>query len=179
MTCLEKLQNRKPGEIVTIYPHTGVAIFQILKVWLFIGAFLAGYILLNLSGKNPFDPEIRPMIKTGLILLAGGGALFAIHQLLHYANTYLQFSDDAIIYRRGWIPSTTDTIFWINIKDINTSASIPESFLNSGTIMLVVAIRTDMDNVFVPYIPDHEGIADYIRQKLGNFNSRVTQVSYS
>lgn len=176
---LQELKTRTPGKTITVYPHTGVAIFQIVKLWIMIGIVIGGYIALQNSGKNPLPANIQPMIKTGMFLLAAGGVLFAAHQFLHYANTFIQFTDDAIIYRRGWIPSHTDTIFWVNIKDINTSASVIESTLSSGTIVFVVAIRNTMESVRVSYLPQHEEIASYIRERIGAFNSNISQVSYT
>lgn len=172
---IEQLSNRRPGEVVTIYPHGGIALLQIAKVWTILGLFIGGY----LAANHMLPQEVDKMLRFGCMGLAAGGMLFAAHRFLHYSNTYVQFTDDAIIYRKGWIPHSSDTIFWINIKDINTGATISESMLSSGTIILVVAIRTAVGVVKINFLPQHELIAEYIRQKIGSFNDGVRQVSYT
>jgi membrane protein YdbS with pleckstrin-like domain len=160
---------------VTIYPHGGVALLKIAKVWTLtlmvsVGCLVAQHYLPAQSGN---------VLSYVAIALWVGAVIFAAHQFLHYANTYVTISEDAVVYRKGWIPNVTDTIFWVNIKDVNTSTSLGEGLLGSGTITLVVAIRNMTSIVTIPYIPDHEIVASGIRNKVAQLNEATRQVTYT
>jgi len=159
----------------TVYPHQAVAILSILKVWTLTGAAITALIL----GRVYIPEEVRPFTNGLALLLFLGSLFFAIHQLLHYSHTYLKICKEAIIYRKGWIPSSTDNIFWINIKDINTSASVTESLLGTGTIIIIVAIRNAVYQIQIGYLPHHEKIAGEIRDHLSTLNQEARQVTYT
>lgn len=161
---------------LTIYPHTGVAIIEIIKVWIIVAFMIAG---LYYAGQSLLPPNLKIFADVGCFLLVVGAALFALQRMLHYTNTYVEITKDAIIYRRGWIPHTIDTIFWVHIKDINSSASVTESLLKSGTIKIIVAIRNSMALVEINYLPDHEKFAQFIRNKIGKYSDATRQVTYT
>jgi len=81
--------------------------------------------------------------------------------------------------KERWIPTTTDTIFWIHIKDVNSSASVSESLLGCGTVSIVVALRNIMQVVKIPYLPKHEEFSAYIRDKIGQSVGNINQVTYT
>lgn len=171
-TELEKLEN---GDPVTLYPHGGVALLKIAKVW----AMVIAATVVVVVAQHFLPQDVGQFLNYGAILLWVGAVMFAAHQFLHYSNTYLQISDEVIVFRKGWIPSVTDTIFWVNIKDINTSTSVGESMLGTGTIILLVAIRNIMGSVRIPYIPQHEAIASHIRERVGKLTAGTQQVTYT
>lgn len=158
-----------------MYPHPAIAIISIAKLWIITGIILVGCYI----GIPELPEELKTPAKGFAILLAMGSILFAMHRLLHYSNTYITITKDALIYREGWIPSTTDNIFWVNIKDINTECSIAESLLKTGSIIVVVAIRTDIYKVRIRYLSDHETIAKNIREHIGTLNEGARQVTYT
>jgi hypothetical protein len=160
----------------TLYPHTGVAIIEIAKVWFVVGLMIAG---LYYAGKNLLPPELRIFADLGCFLLVVASALFALQRILHYTNTYVEITKDALIYRRGWVPHTMDTIFWVHIKDLNSSASVTESLLGTGTVKIVIAIRTTMALVEIKYLPKHEEFANFIRERIGKFSEVTRQVTYT
>jgi hypothetical protein len=159
----------------TFYPHQAVAYIAILKVWGLTGAMIAGLLL----GQSHIPTELHPFSNGAALALFLGSLLFALHRLLHYSHTYLSITDDALIYRQGWIPSNTDNVFWINIKDINTSASVTESLLNTGSIIIIIAIRTSIYQIRISYLPYHENIATEIRRYVGALNQDARQVTYT
>ena len=159
----------------TVYPHQAVAIMSIASVWVITITMLAGIYF----GKTHLPPELQ-LPSTGLaIFLIIASILFAIHRLLHYSNTYLTIAPEALIYKKGWIPSSTDNIFWVNIKDINTESSVTESLLKTGSIVIIVAIRTAIYQVKISYLPQHEDIAAKIRAHIGVLNQDARQVTYT
>lgn len=161
---------------ITIYPHTGVAIIEIAKVWVVVGLMIAG---LYYAGNNLIPPDLKVFADLGCFLLVVACALFALQRILHYTNTYVEITKDALIYRRGWIPHTIDTIFWVHIKDLNSSASVTESLLGTGTVKIIIAIRTSMALVEIKYLPNHEEFATYIRERIGKFSEVTRQVTYT
>lgn len=171
----QNLANLADGEETIIYPHTGVALIQIAKVWSAVTILT----ILVVLGKNMVPGDLGNVFMYGLIALWGMAVMFAAHQFLHYSNTYLKITNDAVIFRKGWIPSYTDTIFWVNIKDINTATSVGESLLGTGTIVLVVAIRAAIGEVKIPYMPHHEDIASHIRNRIGALTAGTKQVTYT
>lgn len=158
-----------------VYPHPAIAVLSIIKLWIVTGGLLAAIFFGRPHLPEPFWGPLS--ILAGLLLL--GSLLFAAHSLLHYSNTFLAIHESSLIYKKGWIPSTTDTIFWVNIKDINTKASISESLIGTGSIILTVAIRTEIYLVSIGYLPNHEQIASKIRDHLGNLNKNANQVTYT
>lgn len=172
---IPELESLEKGETTTIYPHTGVALLKIAKVW----AITAVMTLIVVGLSRAVPPEIGRLVSLGAIGLWIGAIIYASHQFLYYSNTYLRVSEEAIIYRKGWIPSITDTIFWPNVKDINTSTSVGESMLGCGTIILVVAIRTYLSEIRVPYLPNHEKVAEIIREKVARMSLATRQVTYT
>lgn len=179
MNQADKLLARKSGETATIYPHTGVVFFEIAKLWAFVIIATAAFVAIPHVAPGLIPEDIRGLLLYGILALWAGAVLFAAYKFLHYANTFMQFTDDAIIYRKGWIPSSTDTIFWVNIKDINTSASISESVLGSGSVIIIVAIRTEIYPVNIGFIPENEKVAEYIRTKIGRLTEGTRQVTYT
>jgi len=163
-------------EEITVYPHVGIAILNIAKVW--IGCIIGIFAILW-AGSHIIPPEIGWTTNLGAFLLLCGGVLFAIQQLMHYSNTYLRITSEAIIYKRGWIPSTTDNIFWVNIKDINSSTSITESLLGTGSIIIVVALRNEIYTAKIGYLPNHEAICTLIRDRIGKLSADTRQVTYT
>lgn len=159
-----------------VYPHTGIAILSIAQVWL-VCALIIGAILWASDGIIPQELVVPSMWACFLILL--GAILFAVHRLLHFANTYLEWDKDALIYKVGWIPSRTDTIFWVNIKDVNASTSVAESLLSTGSIILIVAIRHEITTIKIPFLPEHVKIHEIIREKIGKYTSDARQVTYT
>jgi uncharacterized membrane protein YdbT with pleckstrin-like domain len=131
------------------------------------------------AGNNVLPPDLKIFAKVGALMLVIGCGLFALQRILHYTNTYVEITKDALIYRRGWIPHTIDTIFWVHIKDLNSSASITESLLGTGTVKVIVAIRTSMALVEIKYLPKHEEFANFIRQRIGRFSEVTRQVTYT
>jgi membrane protein YdbS with pleckstrin-like domain len=174
-----KPMRNQPTEIkegITIYPHTGIAIIEIAKVWFVVGLMIAG---LYYAGAHVLPPDLRFFANLGCFLLVVASALFALHRILHYTNTYVEITKDALIYRRGWVPHTIDTIFWVHIKDLNSSASVTESILKTGTVKVIVAIRTSMALVEINYLPKHEEFATFIRERIGKFSEITRQVTYT
>lgn len=159
----------------TFYPHQAIAYIAILKVWAITGAMIAGLLL----GHSHIPPELHSFSNGAALALFLGSLLFALHRLLHYSHTYLAVTEEALIYRQGWIPSTTDNVFWINIKDINTSSSVTESLLGTGSILIIIAIRTSIYQIRVSYLPNHENIAAEIRKHVGALNQDARQVTYT
>lgn len=175
----QKNKGRENSEIkdgITIYPHTGIAIIEITKVWLVVGIMIGG---LYYAGITVIPPEMKIFADLGCFLLVVACALFALHRILHYTNTYVEITKDALIYRRGWVPHTMDTIFWVHIKDLNSSASVTESLLKTGTVKVIVAIRTSMALVEIKYLPNHEEFANFIRERIGKFSEVTRQVTYT
>jgi hypothetical protein len=163
----------QPGE--KIYMHEGVVWMKILQstIGILLGASLL-YEFINIL--SPSSTGIKTLIIVGSLLSCIAMALYAFKA---YENSFFQITRDSIINRQGWIPSYTDTIFWINIKDINSSVSIPESFLSSGTIILVVGIRNEIREVKLRFVPQHEKICNIIRNKIGSISAATRQVSYT
>lgn len=159
----------------TFYPHQAVAYLAIFKVWAITGTMIAAL----LFGQPHLPAKLHPFSSGAALALFLGSLLFALHRLLHYSHTYLAITDDALIYRQGWIPSNTDNIFWINIKDINTSASVTESLINTGSIIIIIAIRTSIYQIRINYLPNHEAIAAEIRRYVGALNQDARQVTYT
>jgi membrane protein YdbS with pleckstrin-like domain len=173
----EKIEEKPEPEVgKTIYPHTGIALIQIAKVWAILGLMVGGILW---AQAKYLPPEVYQFANLACFLLVVGGALFAVYTILHYTNTYVEITKDAIIYRRGWIPHSTDTIFWVHIKDINSSASVTESLLRTGSITILVAIRNNLVATRMSYLPNHEEFADYIRKKIGRFSDATRQVTYT
>jgi hypothetical protein len=170
--------NTKPdGKIgTTLYPHIGIALIEIAKVWAILGVMIIG----ALFAQHKFlDPQLDFFINLGCFLLVVGGALYAIYRILHYTNTYVEITKDALIYRKGWIPHSTDTIFWVHIKDINSSASVTESLLKTGSITILVAIRNSLVSTTISYLPKHDEFCIYIRERIGRFSDATRQVTYT
>jgi membrane protein YdbS with pleckstrin-like domain len=163
-----------PGKV--IYPHTGIALLEIAKVWAVLSLLIWGFYV---AGANFMPPELMIWRNIGCFLMVCGGAFFAVHRLLHYTNTYVEIAKDALVYKKGWVPNTTDTIFWIHVKDVNSSASVTESLLGCGTVSIVVALRNVMQVVQIPYLPKHEEFAAYVREKIGAFAGNISQVTYT
>jgi membrane protein YdbS with pleckstrin-like domain len=168
--------NIKLEDGATIYPHSGVAVIEILKVWTILAIMIGG---LYWSSKSIIPPDLRFFANLGCFLLVLGGVLFAMHRLLHYTNTYVEITKDALIYRKGWIPHTSDTIFWVHIKDLNSSSSVTESLLGTGSVGILVAIRNSMVLVKMSYLPNHEGFADFVRERIGKLSDVTRQVTYT
>jgi hypothetical protein len=174
---LDEAENKKDPEIgKTIYPHTGVALIEIAKVWAIIALMIGGIIW---GQKTALPPDLHFFANLACFLLTVGAVLLAMHRILHYTNTYVEITKDALIYRRGWIPHSTDTIFWVHIKDINSSASVTESLLGTGSITILVAIRNNLLSTKMSYLPKHEEFANYIRGKIGRFSDATRQVTYT
>lgn len=169
---MESLEN---GQVTTIYPHGGVAVLKIMRVWGIVALITVG----ALVAQRYLPPHTGNLLNYAAIPLWLGAVVFAAQQFLHYSNTYLVISDEAMVYRKGWIPNITDTIFWVNIKDVNTSRSLGEGLLGAGTIILIVAIRNLITTVTIPYIPEHEMIAGAIRSRVGRLNTATQQVTYT
>jgi hypothetical protein len=169
-------QKQDPEVGKTIYPHTGIALIQIAKVWGILAIMIGGILW---AQHSYLPPELYQFANLAAFLLVIGGAFFAVYTILHYTNTYVEITKDAIIYRRGWIPHSTDTIFWVHIKDINSSASVTESLLRTGSITILVAIRNNLVATSMNYLPNHEEFADYIRRKIGRFSDATRQVTYT
>lgn len=171
-------QNQKQDPEVgkTIYPHTGIALIQIAKVWAILAIMVGGILW---AQRSYLPPDLDQFANLAAFLLIIGGGLFAVYTILHYTNTYVEITKDAIIYRKGWIPHSTDTIFWVHIKDINSSASVTESLLRTGSITILVAIRNNLVATSMNYLPEHEIFAEYIRKKIGRFSDATRQVTYT
>jgi membrane protein YdbS with pleckstrin-like domain len=170
------MPNSDIKEGMTIYPHTGIAIIEIIKAWSVMAIMIAG---LFYAGQTILPPDLRFYANLGCFLLVLGAAAFAVQRILHYTNTYVEITKDALIYRRGWIPHSIDTIFWVHIKDINSSASVTESLLKTGSIKIIVAIRASMALVEIHYLPNHEKFAQFIRERIGKFSDATRQVTYT
>jgi hypothetical protein len=169
------LENRAEGQTITLYPHTGTALIEIAKVW---GMILVAVLIIFWVDKTlPSQlAQATNWLSFGLVL---GGVLYAAHRLLHFANTFIQITDDAIICRSGWVPSHTDTVFWVNLKDVNLASSIGESMLKTGSLILLVVIRDQSYSIRVPYLPNHEAVASYIRKRIGKYNKDIKQITYT
>lgn len=159
-----------------VYPHTGVAILSIVQIWVICGIMIGAI----LWASHTVLPKSLVFPANGAcFLLMLGAILFAIHRLLHYANTYLELAEDALVYKVGWVPSKTDTIFWVNIKDVNASTSVAESLLGTGSIILIIALRHEIGMIKIPFLPEHEKILALIRDKVGRYASEARQVTYT
>jgi membrane protein YdbS with pleckstrin-like domain len=171
----KEAQQEKEKPSLRVYPHQAVAFISIAKLW-FISLIIIGGIITGI----PHLPKDLILPAKGLAaFITLGSILFAFHQLLHYSHTHLTITKEALIYKKGWVPSTTDNIFWVNIKDINTECSVTESLLGTGSIVVVVAIRTAIYQVKVSYLPHHEKIAEAIREQIGALNENARQITYT
>jgi membrane protein YdbS with pleckstrin-like domain len=158
-----------------IYPHQAIAYISIAKMWAITGAAIGGVVF----GRQHLAENLQTPATALIAFLILASLLFAAQRLLHYSHTYLSITKNALIYRKGWIPSNTDNVFWINIKDINTSSSVTESLLKTGSIVIIVAIRNTIYQIQVSYLPKHEDIASKIRAHVGVLNQDARQITYT
>jgi hypothetical protein len=156
-----------------IFQHPGIVVIHLIKLW--VGIIAMG-VILCVGGAFL---ELNQYTSIGIILLFALGVIKTIISIFNYANTFVEVTPDALIIQKGWIPSTSDTIFWVNVKDINNSSSIAESFLSSGTITLLVTIRNVVDVVKIPFIPHPQKLTQFIRAKIGSIAQTTRQVTYT
>jgi hypothetical protein len=159
-----------------IYPHAGLLVILIIKRILinFTLLFVVGWLQNNV--ENYYIETLGKWAGLALFLHACGSSLYNI---LHYCNTYIEISEDAITFRRGWIPNRTDNIFWVNIKDIDSSVSIIEGILGAGSLILTVGIKNELSRIRISYIPNHTEVSDFIRNKIGRISNNTSQVTFT
>lgn len=164
------------GKTTILYPHVGCVLKEIIQVWITVIALIT--VLLYFSPLI-VPHTIKPYTKWIIFLSTTVAILWTAYAFMRYTHTYAKITKEAIIYRKGWVPSQTDTIFWVNIKDVNTYSSVLESLMGSGTVILKVAIRTEIEEIRIEFLPEWRELEEYIRKRIGKLSLHVTQVTYT
>lgn len=153
-----------------IYPHYVVLLKRIILFLIFFTVPVTVAIWY-------FCPEIYEF--KALLTVGIGSALFVFYAALNYTHTMIIMEEGGLIVRKGWIPNTQDTIFWLHIKDVNSSAGALESIFGCGTIELKVTIRQDDQIIKLPFLPKYQEKFQFIREKISEQNKDARPMTYT
>jgi hypothetical protein len=148
----------------------------------FFAALKAGVLLGILTAAIYFGLPYTPFGQyqhTVLAIALGLYALRLLHIFQHYTHTYLQIDQDGLVYRKGWIPSYQNSIYWITIKDVDCGSTITESMLGCGHISILVTIRNTNERIVITYLPHHQQYFEAIRARLGLQSAQTRNVSFT
>lgn len=169
---MEQNQEAYQGANV-IHPHPAVAIITCLMGFLILGVIgAAGYYGLPYTEFGKYNR----MVPAGCLILCG---LFTFWSFKNYSNTYLKIDEDGILYKKGWIPSSINASFWINIKDVDSGSKVSESLFGCGFIVLLIAARDQTERVTINWIPKHQQLFEDLREKVGKQSNQTRQVSFT
>jgi len=153
-----------------IYPHY-ILLVKKIATWLL---FFTAPLTLGILYLVPAQYQFKSLIGLGAI-----SAFLVIQTALNYTSTLNIIEEAGIMIKKGWIPNTQDSIFWIHIKDINSTAGGMESLFGCGTIILKVNIRNGEETIRIEFIPKYNEIFNLIRSKIADINKDARAVTYS
>lgn len=155
---------------IFIYPHSITVFGKLLTFLIFFAIPACAAIWL-------FSPEEYKF--QGLLAVGVGTAIFLFYSALNYTHTYTEISEKGIIVREGWIPNKENTIFWIDIKDIDANSNTRESMFGSGTITMLVTIRTQEEKIKLKFIQNYRVPLELIRSEISARKNDARTMSYS
>jgi len=163
-------ETHNPQQEKVIIPHWILPVKQ-------IGAFILFFTLpVGLLGML-FAPE--PYKAYVPLLLGVTLAIFLYYSLMTYIHSNIRITEDGLVIRKGWIPHTSNTIFWPSIKDVDSAAGVLESLVGAGTIQIKVAVRQDDEEIKIPFIPDYETLFNYIRERVGSQYKDIKTITHT
>lgn len=167
-------QENKPNTITMekqiIYPHYILLLKKLFVFLLFftLPATAAVWFLC------PPEFQFKALLGIGI-----GSALFLFYSALNYTHTMTVLENGGIIVRKGWIPNSQNTIFWIHIKDVNASAGALESLFGCGTVFLKVTVRNSEESVQLGFLSNYQQHFEFIRAKIAEQNKEARPMTYS
>lgn len=157
-------------ERIVIYPHYILLLKRIVTLILFFTVPVTAAVWF----LAPDNYKIVALFAVGIL-----SAFLVLQAALAYTNTLNIIEEAGIMIKKGWIPNTQDSIFWVHIKDINATAGGMESLFGCGTIVLKVNIRNSEETIRMEFLPKYNEVFQLIRSKIADINKDARAITYS